>query len=131
MKINQLFVSIVDDETLNDLLECIPLHGLDDKNAFSKDDIVANGSIQVFNDNVLEKLRHYYLPCKANMYLFNISVMGFITIIKQVLRLFNYKLVSIKKNSGKKKIIYYKIHQNIIDAETIVPIENKQLISFK
>ena len=45
---------------------------------------------------IINELKMFYLPCKKKIYLENITPKKFITIIKQCIKLFNYKLVSQK-----------------------------------
>ena len=58
-------------------------------------------------DVFIEKLKDYYLPCKQKIYLSNITIKKLLTIFRQLLKLYNYKIVSNDKyNNGKKYIIY-------------------------
>jgi antitoxin component YwqK of YwqJK toxin-antitoxin module len=92
-----------------DFLSCFSLKDMNDKNIFSKDDLKKNNAVKMFNDNIINRLRPYYLPCKAKIYLENINEAKLITILRQVLKIFNKTTKSIKKTKNKEKIIFYKI----------------------
>lgn len=108
MKINQLFGKILDEEMLMQILNCYGLRNLDDRHTFKKHDLVLLKTVDKLT--VLKpKLEEYYLPCKAKLYLENITEKKSITILRQVLRLFNYFLFSKEKNIQSRKIIFYTI----------------------
>lgn len=113
MKINQLFSDFVPFDILNSLLKCIPLDSLDDKRYFTKSMLIRNNTIDKFNKDVLQKIEGYYLPCKAKVYLENVDEKRFVTILKQVLRLYGYRIISIEKNICNKKNILYSISNEI------------------
>ena len=109
MKINQLFVAPIEEDILKDLLTCFSLNSLTDTTLFSLNDIRKNNGLNYFNSNILERLKLYYLPCKANVYLVNVTESRMITILRQVLKIFDYKLVTSKKTVNKIKTIFYNI----------------------
>jgi hypothetical protein len=109
MKINQLFNKLVEEELTLLLLKCVHINGFDDNRTFTKNDMKLYNSVQFFELNVLDELKKYYLPCKAKIYLTNLNEKKLITIIKQVLKLSNYNLISIEKNKNNKKCISYKL----------------------
>jgi hypothetical protein len=109
MKINQLFNKLVEEELTILLLKCVHINGFDDNRTFTKNDMKIYDSVQFFELNILDELKKYYLPCKAKVYLTNLNEKKLITIIKQVLKLSNYNLVSIEKNKNNKKCISYKL----------------------
>lgn len=106
MKIHQLFTKKVEVELLLRLLKCFGLKDLNDKRLFCKNDIVQNNTVGKMNE-MKSVLESYYLPCKAKIYLEEVTDKRVITILKQVLRLHGYYLVSKEKNVNNKKIIFY------------------------
>lgn len=122
MAINQLFKIKPSKALLKEILQYIniDLDDLDKKNCFSIKDITDN-KIDTKFSLIKEKLDNYYLPCKKKIYLENLTIKKFITILRQLLKLYNYKLQTYDKyNNGNKYIIYYIISiQNINNKKEI------------
>ena len=55
------------------------------------------------------ELEDFYLPCKAKIYLEGMDEKRAITVLKQILRLHGYFLLSREKNFNNKKIIFYQL----------------------
>lgn len=108
MKINQLFVKKVDPEVVLKLLHCLGLQNLEDRKPFTKHDLAINKVIDKVND-ILPDLLPYYLPCKARIYLENLTEGRIITILRQVVRLYDHYLVSKEKNINSRKVIVYQL----------------------
>lgn len=111
MKINQLFGKVLHDDVLIQLLNCYGLKDLSDKHTFKKHDLVLFETVKKINGykHVLEE---YYLPCKARLYLDNMTEKKSITILRQVLRLFKHHIDSKERNINTKKVIFYTIHSD-------------------
>lgn len=124
MKINQLFIaSIDDDDLIKDILSCFHLNSLKDSSSFSLKEIRDNKSLIDFTI-LIERLKPYYLPCKASVYLVNVTEARMITILRQILKIFGYKLVTTKKTVNKDKSIFYNI-ESIGFTKNKVAIKNK------
>lgn len=124
MKINQLFIaSIDDDDLIKDILSCFHLDSLKDSSSFSLKEIRDNKSLIDFTI-LIERLKPYYLPCKASVYLVNVTEARMITILRQILKIFGYKLVTTKKTVNKDKSIFYNI-ESIGFTKKKVAIKNK------
>jgi len=106
MKIHQLFTKRVDVDLLLELLKCFGLKDLNDKRLFCKYDMIQNNTVAKLSD-LKVALEEFYLPCKAKIYLENITEKRSVTVLKQVLRLHGYYLISKEKNVNNKKIIFY------------------------
>lgn len=132
MKINQLFnAKIEDDALIADLLFCFNIDGFLDKTFFRIEDIKNNGGLKHFQEKVLSRLKNYYLPCKAKIYLVNLTEARMITILRQVLKMFGFKLSSIKRNKNKDKQIYYKIEKiGLVQNRLIIDINKNRIIKF-
>ena len=108
MKINQLFVKKIDIDVLMKLLSCFGLENLNDRKFFSKYDLLQQNTVAKLNA-LKPELEEYYLPCKARIYLDNITEKRGLTVLKQVLRLHNYYLLSRERNFNQKKVIFYQL----------------------
>ena len=108
MKINQLFVKQVDLDMLNLVIECFGLAGISDLRMFSKADMTLQNTTTKMSD-LVPRLQEYYLPCKAKLYLQNVTQKKCITILKQILKLHDHVLLSKERNSRHRKIILYQI----------------------
>jgi hypothetical protein len=108
MKINQLFVKKVEMDVVLELLRCFGLDDLNDKKLFSRNDLIQHDTLERVQ-KMKSNLERYYLPCKAKMYLDVIREKRAITILKQVLRLHGYFLISREKNINNKKVIFYQL----------------------
>ena len=122
MAINQLFKIKPSKALLKEILQYIniDLDDLDKKKCFSIKDITDN-KIDTKFTVIKDKLENYYLPCKKKNYLDKITIKKFITILRQLLKLYNYKLQTYDKyNNGIKYIIYTIISiQNINNKKEI------------
>jgi hypothetical protein len=108
MKINQLFVKHVDLDMILEVLKCFNLKGLHDQKMFCKYDMVEFKTVEKLN-TLKDKLASYYIPCKARLYLENLTEKKSITVLKQLIRLHLLKLWSKEKNHHHKKIIFYQL----------------------
>ena len=72
-------------------------------------------------ENLIPDLVLYYLPCKYEMFLTNITLNKCITILRQILRLYDYNLKKREHVHNKKKSIYYRIEKI---NNKIIKIEN-------
>lgn len=110
-----------------EMLNQVGIENLQDiKHSFTKEDI-ANCIIDDCWITNIALLKEYYLPCKYKNYCMNITEKKIITIMKQCLRPYNYKLESKEKYiSGKKYIIYFLKNYNPTPKKK----ENECLVSF-
>jgi hypothetical protein len=110
MKIYQLFRESVPEVLANKLANCLGLACIRDPTMFSKDDMVRLNSIEEVKQ-LIDDLKRYYLPCKARIYLHDLDEKKVITILRQVLRLFDMNLNSIQKYVKYRKVTYYYISE--------------------
>lgn len=127
--INQLFKQVPDLEFLIKLLNCFGLQDLEDKTEFTKDNLVKINTIDKVN-NLLPELVIYYLPCKYNYFLRELTINKCITILKQVLRLFDYQIKKREHVINKIKIIYYFLKKNLGSNILIESSTSKCLVKF-
>jgi hypothetical protein len=108
MKINQLFNKTVPEEVALKVLQCFGLSGFDDRRMFSKYDI-ENCDTVARMSAMMHELSQYYMPCKARTYLTNPNSKKCVTILKQIIRLYGFTLMSRERNVHGKKVIFYQI----------------------
>lgn len=118
MKINQLFVKKVDPDVALKLLNCFGLKDIDDRKSFTKHDLVTNQVVEKVQQLVPE-LSRYYLPCKARIYLDNLSERRILTILRQVTRLYDHFLFSKEKNINARKVIVYQLTSGVSNTLTM------------
>lgn len=108
MSLNQLFLRKPPLDLFMKILNNCTIDSLNSNVYFSVNILDNNNSI-IKSKLLLEELSEYYLPCKKKVYFNDITNRKLITIIKQVLRLYDYKLQSTEKYSNSKKYILYQI----------------------
>ena len=79
--------------------------------------------------NISDKFKDYYLPCKYKIYLQNISIKKSITLLRQLLKLYDYNVKSNEKYIKGEKIIVYQILPKNSQKKQ-VNSNNKCVISF-
>ena len=121
MKLNQLFYEIPPMEIINKLLNSFGLSNIHDTKEFNKSDLIANNTATKLIE-LIPDLALYYLPCKANIYLTNITIKRSITILSQHLRLYDYRLSRDERIVDGKKDIFYRI---IKEKDTKLQIQNE------
>jgi hypothetical protein len=104
----QLFQQVPDEEFMVKLLNCFGIIDFNDKKEFTKSNLEDLNIISKIED-LIPELVIYYLPCKYEMFLKDLTINKCITILRQLLRLYNYKLKKREHVQNKKKSIYYHI----------------------
>ena len=108
MTINQLFKQKPSIETVNELLNIYGIEGFDDDKQFNRNNLINLNLIDNLN-NFKSKLVEYYLPCKRKVYLEDLTIKKSITILRQILKLYDYIVKSNERWIKGEKIIVYKI----------------------
>lgn len=109
MKINQLFREKPPESIVIKLLSAFGLKAFDDDTFFCKNDLLnKHNTIDILN-NLKSELERFYIPCKAKIYLSNITCKTALTILRQFIRLYSYQLDIRQKYVKYKKIIFYRI----------------------
>ena len=119
---NQLFTEIPDLEFLNKFLNLYGINNLEDSVEFSKYELIDLNIVDKIED-LIPELVMYYLPCKYNMFLTNLNVNKCLTILRQIIKLYDYELKKREHVQNKKKSIYY--HLNKINNTNIKINNNK------
>jgi len=107
-KANQLFTTEPPYEFVNEIIYDITNKNLSEDiyYEFTIKNLVNKKSLLKVQDKI-EELKKYYLKCKHSKYLENITEKKLITILRQILRQFNYAINSVEKyNNGEKFLLY-------------------------
>ena len=118
MTINQLFKNIPPKELIEEIIILCGLTSLDDTKYFSKNDLLVLNTIEKVSEQI-DKLKEYYLPCKAKNYLTNLTHKKIITILRQCVKLYGYKIISKEKYLKGEKIIIYQLENTNNKPQTI------------
>lgn len=119
---NQLFTEIPDLDFLNKFLNLYGINNLEDSVEFSKYELIDLNIVDKIED-LIPELVMYYLPCKYEMFLTNMNVNKCLTILRQIIKLYDYELKKREHVQNKKKSIYY--HLNKINNTNIKINNNK------
>jgi len=103
----QLFKQIPPHEFVEDIIKLYGPNGFDVHYYFTLNDIIVNNVIDNLNNRVND-LKKYYLPCKWH-YINNITPKKTLTILRQLLRPFKYKLISTEKYKTSTKYLLYNL----------------------
>lgn len=126
---NQLFKIIPDKNVVLNILKLYGINSFDDTHFFTKKNLEDMDTVNKLND-IKDDLEQYYLPCKYKIYYNDISIKRCIVILRQLLKLYNYTLLSKEKNKkGVKESIYQVIPLNT--AIEIPKTPKKIKISFE
>jgi len=122
-KKNQLFRINPDSTIVQSILDSFGLDDLEDTRFFTKENMIEIDTVKKINQ-LKHTLQEYYLPCKTKKYLNNITEKRCITILRQFIKIFNYKCIGIEKSiQGKKCITYRLIYDN---SDQLSPIKEKE-----
>lgn len=106
-KNNQLFKEIPPLDFVTKILLLFIPNGIDTNYTFSRQDIEDKKVIEKINIYIPE-LENYYLKCKRKKYLLDLNPKKIITLLRQILRPHNHKVIAREKYSfGKKYLLYH------------------------
>ena len=111
MVLNQLFISKPPFELLNNIIKHFGLKSINDTKQFSYLDMNKHKTLTNFN-TIESELNKYYLPCKKKKYFNDVTTLTnkqAITILRQLLKVYNYDLFSKEKFIKGTKYSVYKI----------------------
>ena len=109
MTINQLFKKRPSQESVIPILGYFNISGFDDQKTFTKKDLAQFETVKKINQNI-KFFEDIYLPCKAKIYLNELTEKKSVTILRQLLKLFKYNLRSTEKYYQGEKMIEYNIY---------------------
>jgi len=93
---------------IDNLLKAFNIESLEDDRPFSRLELNKIDTIGQLND-MKELLSKYYIPCKARAYLSDLNDKNIMTILRQCIKTFGFKLHSKEKNIKNEKYLYYTI----------------------
>ena len=119
MKINQLFKAHIPDDVFLKIIEAFGYSQMSDEYSFSKIDLKRLNTLEKLG-TLKEELLKYYLPCKAKLYLHTLDENKAITVLRQILRLYNLILTSRQKYIKHKKTTIYSIQKKNTEDKPVV-----------
>ena len=128
MTINQLFKKKPSKDFIEEILKLYGIENLEDSKQFTRKDLENLDLCNNLNE-IFEKFNEYYLPCKFNIYLGDITIKKSITLLRQLLKLYDYNVKSNEKYIKGEKIIVYQILPKNSQKKQINN-NNKCVISF-
>ena len=105
---NQLFRKIPEMGIINKVLNCFGLQNIEDTTIFSRNDLINRQTIQQILQ-IKTDLEEYYLPCKARTYLNQLTEKNVITVLRQLIKYYGYKVYSKEKYMKGDRYITYQI----------------------
>ena len=121
---NQLFKIIPDRNFVVELLQLYGIKDFYDNHYFTVKNLESLNTLENIK-NLCEKLKEYYIPCKAKVYLKNIDLKRCIVILRQFLKCHNFTLYSKEKYFKKIKQTTYRI---ITNNEGITTTDKKSIV---
>lgn len=112
MKRNQLFKLEPDKEFVIEFVKIFGLKNIDDRRKFSRATLVNIKTLEKF-ELYKEELKNYYIPCKYEKYVTNLNEKKLVTILRQIVKLHNYKVISQEKYIDGKKTLLYSLESEV------------------
>ena len=105
---NQLFKIIPDIQIVQTILECFGLENLEDTRLFTKEHMKDIQTVDKMTE-LSETLKDYYLPCKGKKYLIDLTEKKCITLLRQFIKIHDYKCIGMEKSVNGKKTMSYRL----------------------
>ena len=125
MPVNQLFRIMPDRSFVISLLNLYGIEDFSDTRYFTRENLQTLNTVEELKE-LEEKLKDYYIPCKARTYLEEITIPRSIVILRQFLKCHGYTLFSKEKFIKGKKHTIYKIVT--IDKEVSTPQKKEKVV---
>tara|TARA_B100001123_G_scaffold254435_1_gene283851 strand:+ start:84 stop:491 length:408 start_codon:yes stop_codon:yes gene_type:complete len=122
---NQLFRKIPPRDLALKILKSFGLNSFDDTRSFSRKDLEVLKCLEAINA-IKEELQIYYLPCKSRTYLNDLDTKNVITILRQLVRLYGYSVISREKYIRGDKFMIYQVISSEIKNYQPIKIDQKQ-----
>lgn len=123
---NQLFRKIPSKNVVINILNVFGLKDFDDQRYFSRKDLETLKCVDSMNEKIKPLLSEYYLPCKSRTYLNDLTPKNVITVLRQIVRLYDYNVISKEKYIKGDKFIIYQLVANVEKKYRPITIENIQ-----
>ena len=108
MPANQLFRMIPDLHIVKEILEAFGLDDIEDTRLFTKEHRIDIATVEKMTE-LHDKLKEYYFPCKSKKYLVDLNVKKCITILRQFVKIHDYKCIGMEKSIKGKKMMTYRL----------------------
>lgn len=105
----QLFRKIPPKDLVIEFLNCFGFKDFQDKRSICKKYFKKMDTIDKINQ-LIPKLKTYYLPCKSKTYLANINKNSAMTILRQLIRPYDYVIIAREKYINGEKLINYTLN---------------------
>jgi len=131
-KKDQNFKKKPDPKIIQSILETFGLNDLEDDRFFTKEhmqEIKTSHNLM----NLKENLEEYYLPCKSKIYLKDLTEKKCITVLRQFVKNYNYKVIGIEKSIKGKKTTTYRliyVNQEYLSPKKEIEKQRKYIVSF-
>lgn len=125
---HQLFRKVPSKDAVIELLKAYNIDGFDVFHIFTLSDLEKHNTVNLI-ENHKQELQNYYLKCKWK-YFANLTPKKSITLLRQILRLYNYKLVSKEKCVKGNKFSIFKLVENEEDIVITEELTNELKVSF-
>ena len=125
MPVNQLFRTMPNRSFVISLLNLYGIEDFNDTRYFTRENLETLNTAEELKE-LEEKLKNYYIPCKARTYLEEITIPRSIVILRQFLKCHGYTLFSKEKFIKSKKHTIYKIVT--IDKEVSTPKKKEKVV---
>jgi|TARA_B110000971_G_C19984338_1_gene488869 hypothetical protein len=132
MTTNQLFKTIPDVKIVQEILESFGLDNLEDTRLFTKEHMNDINTVEQIRE-LHEKLDEYYLPCKSKKYLVNLDEKKCITVLRQFIKIHDYKCIGMEKSiKGRKTMTYRLMYSKEDYLKSPIPnVEKEYILSFE
>ena len=127
---DQLFKNKPDMNLVNDTIRLFGLDDFNDTKLFTKQNMIDLKTVEKVNE-IVPRLQDFYLPCKSKKYLTRLDEKKCLTILRQLLKQYNYNLLTKEKCIKGEKFNYYQIIQySNKKINTKLQEERKIVLSF-
>jgi hypothetical protein len=107
---DQLFKNKPDFNLVTNIIKLFGLLDINDINLFTKQNLIDLDTISKMHEYI-PKLKEFYLPCKSKLYLTGLDEKKCITILRQLLKQYNYNILAKEKTIKSVKYNFYQIIQ--------------------
>ena len=128
-KKNQLFKIIPDGKIITLILDAFGLDDLEDTRFFTKEHMNDIETVNKLNE-MKKELSEYYIPCKSRKYLDSLDEKKSITILRQFIKIHNYKCIGLEKSIKGKKTMTYRLMYNNTNELKSPTMSNTIVVDF-
>ena len=122
----------LEDDRFIKILNCFGIIDFKDKKEFTKSNLEDLNIICKIED-LIPELVMYYLPCKSKIYLNELTEKKCITILRQFVKNYNYKVIGIEKSIKGNKTTTYRliyVNQEYLSPKKEPDKQRKYVVSF-